>query len=43
MVFAGHNIIAENGSILSESRMFESGMIFADVDIERIESERKKN
>lgn len=42
MVFAGHNIIAENGSILSESRRFESGMIFADVDIERIESERKR-
>ncbi|MCR5489056.1 MAG: NAD(+) synthase [Saccharofermentans sp.] len=42
MVFAGHNIIAENGKILSESRKFEGGIIYGDIDIERLTNERKR-
>ena len=42
MVFAGHNLIAENGKILAESKKFEGGIIYADIDIERIEAERKR-
>lgn len=42
LVFGGHDIIAENGQILSESKLFESGVITADIDIERIMSERRK-
>ncbi|MGN0676316.1 MAG: nitrilase-related carbon-nitrogen hydrolase, partial [Ruminococcus sp.] len=43
MVFAGHNIIAENGSVLAESRLFEKGLTIADIDIYRIIHERKKS
>ena len=42
MVFAGHCIIAENGSVLSESDLFRSGLTIADVDVNKINSERRK-
>jgi len=42
MTFAGHNIIAENGSILAESKLFESGMIIADIDVSRLASEKRR-
>lgn len=41
-VFAGHNIIAENGKILGESKLFENGLITADVDLSFIEYERER-
>jgi len=43
MVFSGHNIIAENGKMLKESKRFENGIYFADIDLEYIKSERIKN
>ncbi len=43
MVFAGHNIIAENGSVLAESKLFQNGLSIADIDIYRILHERKKS
>lgn len=43
MVFAGHNIIAENGSVIAESEKFTSGIIYADVDFNRIQLERIKS
>ena len=42
MVFAGHNLIAENGSLLAESRRFETGLIFADADLSRLAAERRR-
>lgn len=43
MVFSGHCLICENGSILSEKRTFSgSGIIYADLDLERLASERRK-
>lgn len=42
MVFSGHNIIAENGSILAQSRLFEHEMIIADVDVKKLASERRR-
>lgn len=41
-VFAGHNIIAEKGTILKESQLFDSGLITADVDLSFIAYERGK-
>jgi NAD+ synthase (glutamine-hydrolysing) len=41
LIFAGHNIIAENGRILRESRLFEDGMILSDIDIDGIEHDRR--
>lgn len=43
VVFSGHNIIAENGSILKESPRFQNGMICSEIDIHRLHSERRKN
>ena len=42
VVFAGHNLICENGALLTESKLFESGMVSADVDVAFIDFERAK-
>ncbi|MBP5466727.1 MAG: NAD(+) synthase, partial [Clostridia bacterium] len=42
LVFAGHNLICENGTLLSESKLFENGMITADVDVGFLDFERAK-
>ena len=45
LVFAGNGIIAENGTILRETPRFtgEEQLAVADVDIERLEFERRRN
>ena len=43
LVFGGHNIIAENGSVLAESKRFENGIIYSEIDVNRLMSERRKN
>lgn len=40
MVFAGHNLIAENDTLLGESELFKSGVIYADIDLQRLTQER---
>lgn len=42
MVFAGHRLIAENGSVLSESELFTSGITYGDVDVQRLVQERRR-
>lgn len=42
LVFSGHNIIAENGTLLSRSKRFVSEIIYADIDVQRILSERRR-
>ncbi|MGN0153958.1 MAG: NAD(+) synthase [Lachnospiraceae bacterium] len=42
LVYSGHNIIAENGSILAESRLFEHELTIAEIDVKRLETERRK-
>ncbi|MCD8096905.1 MAG: NAD(+) synthase [Lachnospiraceae bacterium] len=41
LVFGGHHLICENGSLLRESRRFENETIYADLDIERLAGERR--
>lgn len=43
LVFGGHNIIAENGTVLCTGRRFENGVIYSEIDVKRIISERRKN
>lgn len=43
LVFGGHNIIAERGNVLAEGKHFENGVIYSEFDIQRINSERRKN
>ena len=42
LVFGGHNIIAENGTILAESARFTSETIYAELDIARLVGERRR-
>ena len=43
MVFSGHSMIAENGSVLAESPLFENELLVCDIDLERIVQERRKS
>ena len=43
LVFGGHNIISENGTTLVEGERFQNGVIYAQVDVKRLISERRKN
>ena len=43
LVYSAHNIIAENGVILKESKLFENEMIVSEIDLEILESQRRKN
>ena len=42
LVFAAHNLIAENGTILAQSKRFENEIVTADLDIHRIRAERRR-
>lgn len=42
LVYSGHNMIAENGSLLAESELFESEFVIAELDVKRLASERRK-
>ncbi len=42
LVFAGHNLIYENGTLLREAERFSGGLIFADLDLERLRNERRR-
>lgn len=42
IVFSGHKLIAENGVILSQNKPFAHETIYADLDLKRICSERRK-
>ena len=42
MVFAGHDIIAENGSVIAESKLFSKGFVVADTDIKKLAYERRR-
>ena len=42
LVFAGHNIICENGTVLAESKLFENGLIYSEIDIQALSDERKR-
>ncbi len=42
LVFGGHNLICENGSMLAEAKRFQCETIYADLDINRLRHERRK-
>ena len=42
LVFGGHNIIAENGSVLVQTKRFTCECICSDIDIQRIIYERRR-
>ena len=42
LVFGGHNLIAENGSLLKEAKRFENQSIYTELDIHRLCHERRR-
>lgn len=42
LIFSGHNIIAENGVIVGESRKFTTGLTFGEIDLHRLAAERRR-
>ena len=42
VVYSGHNIIAENGKILAESKRFTNEPVYMELDVNRLESERRR-
>ena len=42
LVFAGHNMILENGSILAEARLFQNDMVVSELDLGRLRHERRR-
>lgn len=42
LVFGGHNLIAENGSILCQAKRFENQIIYGDIDVHRLRMERRR-
>ena len=43
LVFGGHNLNAENGTILAEAKRFSNGIIYTEFDVQKIANERRKN
>lgn len=42
IVFGGHDIIAENGTLLAETSLFTNNSVINDIDFDRINSERRR-
>lgn len=42
LVFSGHNIVAENGTVIAESERFKNQMICAYIDVDKLNSERRR-
>ena len=42
VVYSGHNLIAENGTLLAESRRFCNESIYTELDIARLNEERRR-
>lgn len=42
LVFSSHNIIAENGTVLAESPRFCENITYADIDVYKLDSERRR-
>ena len=42
LVFSGHNLIGENGAILAESALFQNGILYSEIDVQRLMSERRR-
>lgn len=42
VVFAGHNMICENGSLLAEAKRFTNETVYGDLDVKRLVAERRK-
>ena len=42
LVFGGQNMIAENGVILAEGKRFHNGIVYSEIDVQRLNDERRR-
>lgn len=42
VVYSAHNMIAENGHMLAQAELFSNEMIYSEIDIQRINTERRR-
>lgn len=42
LVYSAHNMIAENGRMLAEAKLFINQTVYGDIDLDRIKNERRK-
>ena len=42
VVYSGHHLICENGSVLAEAKRFTNEIIYADIDVQKLAVERRK-
>lgn len=42
VVYSGHNLIAENGSLLAVAPSFTTGLLYAELDVEKLEADRRR-
>lgn len=42
LVFGGHNLIAENGNLLAESKPIGTGIVYSDIDVQKLITERRR-
>ena len=42
VVYSGHHLICENGTVLAEAKRFVNDVIYADMDVKRLAAERRK-
>lgn len=42
VVYSGHHLICENGSVLAEAKRFTNEIIYADIDVQKLVAERRK-
>ena len=42
VVYSGHHLICENGSVLAEAKRFTKEIIYADIDVQKLAAERRK-
>ena len=42
VVYSGHHLICENGTVLAEAKRFVNDVIYADMDVKRLVAERRK-
>ena len=43
LVYGGHRMIAENGTMLAQKKDFKAGILYSELDVHRLNHERRKN
>jgi NAD+ synthase (glutamine-hydrolysing) len=43
LVYSGHSMIAENGTVLGEAKLFSHDLVVSEIDVQRLAAERRKS